>query len=79
MQGLSVREVDRILFTADPLLLVQTGPKMQCLHCFVVAKLTRDLTSAISRNDNEVQELQAIIKQNRINAEHELERRVYNF
>ena len=43
---------------------------------FVVAKLTRDLSNAINRNDNEVQELQAIIHQNKINAEHELERRV---
>lgn len=41
-----------------------------------VSKLTRDLNNAISRNDNEVHELQAIIQQNNVNAEHELERRV---
>ncbi|XP_065065882.1 centrosomal protein of 112 kDa-like isoform X2 [Rhopilema esculentum] len=41
-----------------------------------IIRLTRDLNQANIRNEKEVEELKAIIKQNKVNAEHELERRV---
>eukprot|EP00112_Aurelia_sp_Birch-Aquarium-sp1_P014045 Seg3001.2 transcript_id=Seg3001.2/GoldUCD/mRNA.D3Y31 product="Centrosomal protein of 112 kDa" protein_id=Seg3001.2/GoldUCD/D3Y31 len=43
-----------------------------------ITKLTRDLNHAIDRNEKEVQELKAIIQQNKVNAEHELERRIHD-
>eukprot|EP00794_Sanderia_malayensis_P009215 gene9215-10189_t len=42
-----------------------------------VAKLTRDLNSCMGRNEKEIAELKAILRQNKTDAEHEMERKIH--